>query len=106
MANTLTDPRYLEFASTYDFDRYGSIATTFTKARQGTVDKYLRQTLEENEGAKNEGVRLALYFERKAPRYRNRHRYSCQSGNGSGCPGRRLDCPRQRRRWISTARLR
>lgn len=67
MANTLTDPRYLEFASTYDFDRYGSLATTFTKARQGTVDRYLRQTLEENEGAKNEGVRLALYFERKAP---------------------------------------
>lgn len=67
MANTLTDPRYLEFATTYDFDRYGDIATTFTKARQGTVDKFLRQTLEESEGAKNEGVRLALYFERKAP---------------------------------------
>lgn len=67
MANTLTDPRYHEFASTFDFDRYGATATTFTKARQGTVDRYLRQTLEENEGAKNEGVRLALYFERKAP---------------------------------------
>ncbi len=71
MANTLTDPRYLEFASTYDFDRYGATATTFSKAQQGTVDKFLRQTLEENEGARNEGVRLALYFERKAPDVQN-----------------------------------
>jgi hypothetical protein len=30
------------------------------------VDKYLRQTLEEQAGDDNEGVRLALYFERKA----------------------------------------
>jgi len=32
-----------------------------------TADKYLRQTLEENEGEENTGVRLALYFERTAP---------------------------------------
>ena len=40
--------------------------TSFTKTQQGVVDKYLRQTLEEQAGDENEGVRLALYFERKA----------------------------------------
>ena len=66
-ANSLTDKRYLEFAKTFDFEGYGSTATVFGRAQQGTVDKYLRQTLEENAGKQNEGVRLALYFERKAP---------------------------------------
>ena len=66
-ANSLTDKRYLEFATTFDFEGYGSAATVFDRAQQGTVDKYLRQTLEENAGKQNEGVRLALYFERKAP---------------------------------------
>lgn len=65
-ANTLTDTRYREFAETFDFHRYGEAATTFTKARQGVVDRYMRQTLEEDAGADNEGVRLALYFQRKA----------------------------------------
>lgn len=65
-ANTLSDVRYREFAETFDFNRYGSTATTFSRAQQGVVDKYIRQTLEEDAGATNEGVRLALYFERKA----------------------------------------
>lgn len=66
-ANSLTDKRYKDFAETFNFARFGETTTIFTKARQGTVDKYLRQTLEEDAGASNEGVRLALYFERKAP---------------------------------------
>ena len=66
-ANQLTDKRYTDFVDTYNFERYGENATIYTKARQGTVDKYLRQTLEENAGEQNEGVRLALYFDRKAP---------------------------------------
>lgn len=65
-ANKLADRRYVEFAETFDFKRHGALATTFTKAQQGLVDKYLRQTLEENAGANNEGVRLSLYFQRKA----------------------------------------
>jgi len=40
--------------------------TIFDRTRQGTVDAYVRQTLEEDAGARNEGVRLALYFNRKA----------------------------------------
>jgi len=64
--NKLTDKRYLAFAETFDFKRYGAATTTFGRAQQGVVDKYLRQTLEEQQGATNDGVRLALYFERQA----------------------------------------
>jgi len=65
-ANSLADKRYREFATTFNFERYGATATTFTRAQQGTVDSYVRQTLEESAGEQNEGVRLALYFQRKA----------------------------------------
>ena len=41
--------------------------TAFTRTQQGTVDRYLRQTLEEDAGSTNEGVRLALNFVRNAP---------------------------------------
>lgn len=66
-ANSLSDTRYKAFAETYNFARHGETATIFTSAQQGTVDNYKRQTLEEDAGASSEAVRLALYFERKAP---------------------------------------
>ncbi len=65
-ANKLTDRRYAEFAETFNFARYTTGATIFERARQGTVDRYVRQTLELDAGQSNEGVRLALYFQRKA----------------------------------------
>jgi hypothetical protein len=65
-ANKLTDRRYHDFVETFNFASYGETTTIFNRARQGTVDKYLRQTLEENAGDQNQGVQLALYFERKA----------------------------------------
>lgn len=65
-ANKLSDPRYKDFVATFNFERYGEATTIFTSTRQGVVDKYVRQALEEEAGASNEGVRLALYFERKA----------------------------------------
>ncbi|KAB2917471.1 MAG: DUF1217 domain-containing protein [Hyphomicrobiaceae bacterium] len=65
-ANTLTDSRYKEFAEAFNFARYGSATTAFDRTQQGTVDRYVRQALEEDVGEDNEGVRLALYFERKA----------------------------------------
>lgn len=70
-ANKLTDTRYREFAETFNFARYGETATVFTRAQQGTVDKYVRQTLEADAGETNEGVRLALYFQRKAAKIEN-----------------------------------
>jgi hypothetical protein len=66
LANKLTDPRYREFAETFNFARHGEATMTFTRTQQGTVDRYVRQTLEEDAGRQNEGVRLALYFQRKA----------------------------------------
>jgi hypothetical protein len=66
-ASKLSDPRYRELAETFNFKRYGATATVFTRAQDGTVAKYERQALEVSEGATNEGVRLALYFARKAP---------------------------------------
>lgn len=66
-ANRLADPRYREFVQTFNFDRYGAATTSFERAQQGTVDNYIRQVLEEDAGSRNEGVRLALYFQRKAP---------------------------------------
>lgn len=65
-ANKLSDPKYREFVETFNFARHGTTATIFERARQGTVDRYTRQTLEMDAGASNEGVRLALYFQRKA----------------------------------------
>lgn len=64
-ANKLADTRYQEFAKAFNFARYGETATAFDRTQQGTVDKYVRQVLEEDAGQQNEGVRLALYFERK-----------------------------------------
>jgi hypothetical protein len=66
-ANKLSDPRYREFATVFNFVRYGAATTAFDSTQQGTVDRYLRQTLEEDAGLQDEGVRLALYFQRKAP---------------------------------------
>lgn len=65
-ANKLSDTRYREFAETFNFARYTTGATVFDRTRQGTVDRYIRQTLEVEAGQSNEGVRLALYFQRKA----------------------------------------
>lgn len=66
-ANQLTDTRYAEFAKTFNFEQYGEATMSFERTQQGVVDKYYRQELEVREGEQNEGVRLALYFERKAP---------------------------------------
>jgi hypothetical protein len=66
-ANTLSDPRYREFAEAFNFAQFGDTTTLFDVTKQGTVDRYVRQTLEENAGKDNDGVRLALYFQRKAP---------------------------------------
>lgn len=66
-ANKLADKRYREFVATFNFVRHGEETTSLYGPTTGTVEKYLRQSLEEDAGAQNEGVRLALYFQRKAP---------------------------------------
>lgn len=65
-ANQLADPRFRDFAATFNFKAHGSATTAFEKAQQGVVDKFLQTQLEQQAGEQNEGVRLALYFQRKA----------------------------------------
>ncbi|MBZ9999800.1 MULTISPECIES: DUF1217 domain-containing protein [unclassified Mesorhizobium] len=67
VANKITNKAYAGLASAFNFEQYAEAATTTNPAQQPTVDKYMRQTLEEDAGQTNEGVRLALYFQRKAP---------------------------------------
>lgn len=71
LANRLVDARYREFAAAFDFASLGEYATQTASATSGTVARYLHQALEEDAGQHDEGVRLALYFERKAPAIRN-----------------------------------
>lgn len=66
-ANRLNDDRFVNFAKTFNFATSGEATTSSVDVVQPVVDKYLRQTLEENAGNEDQGVRLALYFERAAP---------------------------------------
>lgn len=63
----LSDPRFRDFAEAFNFARHGATATTFDRVQQGTVDRYLRVQLEADAGQSDEGLRMALYFQRKAP---------------------------------------
>jgi len=71
--NGLDDYRYAELVGAFNFDSDGNLSDdpTGTVQQRGdvleTVDFYLQQTLESDQGDSNTGVRLALYFERKAP---------------------------------------
>ncbi len=70
-ANRLADHRYKAFVETFNFAQFGSATTSFTSTQQGTVDRFVRQQLEEDAGASNGNVQLALYFSRKAPELKN-----------------------------------
>ncbi len=67
-ANRLADDRFVRFATTFDFADNPETAATTTDAQQGVVDRYVRQTMEISAGSDNDGVRLALYFAREAPK--------------------------------------
>jgi hypothetical protein len=71
-ANTQSDPRFAEIAASFNFDKEGNVARLATIGPQKrdqlleTQNKYLQQNLEMQQGDSNPGVRLALYFQRKA----------------------------------------
>jgi hypothetical protein len=67
LANRLNDPRFKELAGVFNFKTYGETTTDTTEAKQGVVDRFVRLQLENQNGQQNEGVKLALYFARKAP---------------------------------------
>jgi Protein of unknown function (DUF1217) len=63
----LADSRFRDFVETFNFARYGNATTAFSRTQQGTVDRYLRNAIEEDAGNQSEALRLAMYFQRKAP---------------------------------------
>lgn len=65
-ANQLTDSRYADLAKSLNFATHNTAATSFDAAQKGIVESYMRQTLEQDAGNDNTGVRLALYFQRSA----------------------------------------
>jgi hypothetical protein len=68
LANRVSDDRFVRFATVFNFARDGEATTTTTESGQGVVGRYVRQALETSAGLENEGVRLALYFLREAPK--------------------------------------
>ncbi|WP_234811290.1 DUF1217 domain-containing protein [Xaviernesmea oryzae] len=71
-ANTEPDQRFRGLVGSFNFDAKGKInyqATESIQNKRGlmeTQDMHVRQTLEEQAGQENTGVRLALYFKRMA----------------------------------------
>ncbi len=71
--NQQSDTTYAEIVSSFNFDKDGNITEDAIGSAQQrgevlqTVNNYYQQSLEEQEGDTNEGVRLALYFQRMAP---------------------------------------
>lgn len=61
-----SDPAWLEMAAAFNFGADGNVMVQSAALQDQTVQNYLRQTIETNAGKDNDGVRLALYFERKA----------------------------------------
>ncbi|MCR6499200.1 DUF1217 domain-containing protein [Shinella sp. CPCC 101442] len=71
-ANQQADRSYRKIVASFNFNAEGKVEEpddAQIQSRRGiyeTIDSYLRQMLEEEAGNDNAGVRLALYFERKA----------------------------------------
>jgi hypothetical protein len=71
--NTSPNTRFHDLATAFNFNSDGTVARTQIGVAQDrgdlvrTQDLYVRQTMEQTAGKDNEGVRLALYFQRKAP---------------------------------------
>ena len=71
--NKAGNERFREIAGAFNFASDGSVKRVALGSVQDpnslleTQDLYVRQTMEVTAGEQNEGVRLALYFQRKAP---------------------------------------
>lgn len=71
--NTLENDTFAQIVASFNFDAKGKLTADAVRGAQqrgdvlGTTNQYARQTLEEQQGDRNAGVRLALYFERMAP---------------------------------------
>lgn len=66
-ANSQTNENFRAFAEAFNFGPEGNVRAQTQQTARATRDAFIRQTLEVDAGNQNEAVRLALYFERKAP---------------------------------------
>jgi hypothetical protein len=67
LANTMSDPRFKAFATAFDFAGQGAAAVVKSAAATtGVTSQYVEQALETDVGQTNQGVQLAVYFQRKA----------------------------------------
>ncbi len=67
LANTLSNPAWRAFATTFNFAGAGASSPVSANAVETTARDYVEQQLESDQGAQNVGVELALYFQRVAP---------------------------------------
>ncbi|MDM9626610.1 DUF1217 domain-containing protein [Rhizobium sp. S152] len=71
--NTEAESKFQEIVADFNFDTDGDLtrskigAIQNVGAEERTEKSYIQQTLETQQGETNDGVRLALYFSRKAP---------------------------------------
>ncbi len=71
--NTQSSNKFAEIVASFNFSDKGKLDESTMKGVQQrgaileTTNQYLQQTLEVQQGQQNDGVRLALYFKRKAP---------------------------------------
>ena len=67
LANTLANANWAKFAAAFDFVGKGTDSVTSSTAVSTTESAYTEQKLETQQGKKDVGVQLALYFQRVAP---------------------------------------
>lgn len=69
-ANKLTDTRYREFATAFNFAALGSNATKTVQATTGTATHYVTQTMEQKAGDQNEACGWRSISPARRPRSR------------------------------------
>ncbi len=85
-ANTSKDPRYVAFATAFNFEQYGEQTTTYSASPQPVVDDYMRQTLEENAGQQDEGRAPGALFPAHGAATHQLVSGSRRQGAGAGGP--------------------
>ncbi|WP_459594348.1 DUF1217 domain-containing protein, partial [Bradyrhizobium diazoefficiens] len=72
IVNTQSDPRFADIGASFNCDSKGNVVRLPMMGPQkrdqlpDTQANYVQQSLEQHQGETNPGVRLALYFQRKA----------------------------------------
>ncbi|GER08569.1 hypothetical protein GCM10007972_23890 [Iodidimonas muriae] len=68
LASRMTDRRFRDLAAAFNFGGPGTPNNTTLEFAQAAVQRFLSVKIEEEQGQQNEGVQLALFFQRQAPR--------------------------------------